>query len=139
MGDNCPPWGPSYADPRICLTFWRFLPLGAPAVDSLDLAPMAGSYPPLRGPSTRSNLRPCNYCAYIGINLETALIAAEHAKQKRGVETDNENEEPQSSNFKSPEENKRCVIKAGQRWRQHIRHKRIQKWNTANKNWRIDL
>ena len=65
-------------------------------------------------------------------NLETALIAAEHAKQKREFDMDNKNEELQSSHFKSPEENKRCVIKAGKQWRQQIRQKRIQKWKKYN-------
>ena len=65
-------------------------------------------------------------------NLETALIAAEHEKQKRESDMDDENEELQSSHFKSPEENKRCVIRAGKRWRQHIRQKRILKWKKYN-------
>ena len=65
-------------------------------------------------------------------NLETALIAAEHAKQKREFDMDDKNEELQSSHFKSPEENKRCVIKAAKQWRQQIRQKRIQKWKKYN-------
>ena len=48
-------------------------------------------------------------------NLETALIAAEHSKRKREVDMDDENEELQSSHFKSPEENKQCVIMARKR------------------------
>ena len=65
-------------------------------------------------------------------NLKTALIAAEHAKQKRDFDMDDENEEFQSFHFRSPEENKRCVIKAGQQWRQRIRQKRILKWMKYN-------
>ena len=45
---------------------------------------------------------------------------------------DDKNEELQSSHFKSPEENKWCVIKAAKRWRQQIRQKRIQKWKKYN-------
>ena len=65
-------------------------------------------------------------------NLETALIAAEHDKRKRESDMDDENEELQSSHFKSPDKNKRCVIRAGKRWRQHIRQKRILKWKKYN-------
>ena len=45
---------------------------------------------------------------------------------------DDENEELQSSHFKSQEENKQFVIKAGKQWRQHIRQKRILKWKRYN-------
>ena len=60
------------------------------------------------------------------------MIVVEHAKRKYYINMDNENEKLQSSHFKNPEENKRCVIKAGQQLRQHIRQKRIQQWKKYN-------
>ena len=65
-------------------------------------------------------------------NFETDVTAADHAKRKRDNAFGNDEMKTQSTFFRSPDEEKRCVYRAGVGWRNNLRRKRIHQWKTLN-------
>ena len=65
-------------------------------------------------------------------NFESAVAAADHAKRKRDDLFEDDAIESQSTYFRTPDEEKRCVYRAGIRWRNNLRRKRIHRWKSLN-------
>ena len=65
-------------------------------------------------------------------NLDTAEAAAEHDKRRRDESRDEDEECMQSNFFRRPPSSACSVIKAGRRWKNKLRKKRIEKWKRHN-------